>query len=172
MKAIHSMFLAAALTAAGLAGVTDVQAARGGGGGGGGGHGGGGHGGASYHGGYGHGGHYHGGGSYWYGGGYYPYWGWGLYAPLAWSTWGYGYPYYAYDYYYPRAAYAYPQYAYPQHPQQYPEGVIESPPTTVVPRGEGAPAHAPAYMNFCESSGAYYPKISSCPEGWKFQPSR
>jgi len=37
---------------------------------------------------------------------------------------------------------------------------------------QGAPTQAPAYMNYCDSSKAYYPKVTSCPEGWKFIPSR
>lgn len=41
------------------------------------------------------------------------------------------------------------------------------PATSELPR-EGAPAQGPLYMNYCESSRAYYPKATSCPEGWKF----
>ena len=33
----------------------------------------------------------------------------------------------------------------------------------------GAPTTGPLYMNYCESARAYYPKVTSCPEGWKFQ---
>lgn len=36
------------------------------------------------------------------------------------------------------------------------------------PRGEGAPGQGPLYMNYCESAKAYFPKVQSCPEGWKF----
>ena len=54
--------------------------------------------------------------------------------------------------------------------QPYPEGEISS---ADAPRGPGAPGQAPLYMNYCESAKAYYPKVASCPEGWKFiQPSR
>jgi hypothetical protein len=35
---------------------------------------------------------------------------------------------------------------------------------------QGSPERGPLYMNFCESANAYYPKVTSCPEGWKFQP--
>jgi len=91
--------------------------------------------------------------------------------PVAWSAAWYGaYPYYD-SYYYPRTAYYYDRYAAP-----YPDGVMEPsapPPTTQVPpQSQGAPMQAPAYMNYCDSSKAYYPKVTSCPEGWKFIPSR
>ena len=77
MKAITSLFFAAALATAGIAGTTDSQAARGASSGGGGSHSSGGHWGGGNHGsGHWGGGHYHGGG----------YWGpgWGFYvgAPL------------------------------------------------------------------------------------------
>ena len=36
----------------------------------------------------------------------------------------------------------------------------------------GAPTQAPAYMNYCESAKAYFPKVTTCPEGWKFVPTR
>jgi hypothetical protein len=118
------------------------------------------------HGGYGHGGHGHYGGYYrpyyGYGYGYWPAWSfyWGI--PL-WSAAWYGYPYYD-NYYYP-PAYSYgapaPQATYPE----YQMGPVES---TEVPQGEGAPNQGPLYMNYCESSKAYFPKVSACPEGWKF----
>jgi hypothetical protein len=38
---------------------------------------------------------------------------------------------------------------------------------TELPRGEGAPTQGPAYMNYCASAKAYYPKVTRCPEGWK-----
>ena len=59
-----------------------------------------------------------------------------------------------------------------RYPASYPEGVIESAPTTEAPRTEGAPVQGPSYMNFCESANAYYPKVTACPEGWRFVPSR
>jgi hypothetical protein len=31
-----------------------------------------------------------------------------------------------------------------------------------------APSSGPLYMNYCESAREYYPKVRSCPEGWKF----
>lgn len=42
------------------------------------------------------------------------------------------------------------------------------PATTEVPRGAGVPAQGPLYMNYCESAKAYFPKVTTCPEGWKF----
>ena len=164
MKAIHSLFLAAALSTAGLAGVTDVQAARG----------------ASTGGGHSSGGHWSGGG---HGGGHWSgghwrgrYWGagWGFYAaPLFLGSYYAGYPYwgYPYDYYYPRTVVV--DGAVNRYPQSYPEGVMMEPaPTTEVPMTQGAPSQGPAYMNYCESAKAYYPKVSACPEGWKFLPTR
>jgi len=182
MKATRMWALAA--VAAGSLAIGAVQAAPHGGGGGGGGHGGwsGGHGGWSGgHGGWSgssHGSYYHGGGSYhgggywhgghWHGGGYYPshavvgfYFG----APWVWGPWyWWGYPY----------DYSYSPYYAPSDPAAaYPEGTIEVPPTTQVdPNAPGAPAQAPAYMNYCVSAKAYYPKVTTCPEGWKFVPSQ
>jgi len=40
--------------------------------------------------------------------------------------------------------------------------------TLVPPSGEGSPRSAPLYLNYCDSAKAYYPKVTSCPEGWKF----
>ena len=45
----------------------------------------------------------------------------------------------------------------------------EAPPAErPAPRAEPAPTTGPLYMNYCESAKAYYPKVRSCPEGWKF----
>ncbi|MBC8021913.1 MAG: hypothetical protein H7Y14_02265 [Burkholderiales bacterium] len=162
MKAIKSLVVAAAAVA-GMAVFADAQAARHGGGGarghGGGGHSGGGHwGGAGVR---------HWGGGHWYGGGRYWYPRVGFYAgaPLLWSAWYWGWPYS----YYPRTV-VYDRVIERDYVERYPEGVME--PSTEIPRGEGAPTQGPAYMNYCESSKAYYPKVASCPEGWKFIPSR
>jgi hypothetical protein len=84
-------------------------------------------------------------------------------APVLYGSWYWNYPY---DYYYPY---------YPRtvvYPDAYPEGAMEPAPTTEVPRMEGAPPQAPAYMNYCQSANAYFPKVTTCPEGWKFVPSR
>lgn len=37
-----------------------------------------------------------------------------------------------------------------------------------MPLGEGAPSQGPLYMNYCASAKAYFPKVTQCPEGWKF----
>jgi len=165
--------LAVAVMAAGGLALGSAQAASHMSGGGGHGSWSGGHGGWSGgHGGSYHGGSYHGGG--YYGGhyhGYYPYHttvGFYFGAPWVWGPWYWGgYPY---DYYYPGYA-AYP--SYPADPGAYPEGTMEPPaPTTEVdPNAAGAPTEAPAYMNYCVSSRAYYPKVATCPEGWKFVPT-
>ena len=191
MKPIRTLvYVAGALLA--LATAVDVSARPSHGGGGHrgaavGGHGGGGHSGGSHGGGGhwggassgGHGGHYHGGGGHYghgghghYYGGYYGsyYWGWG---------WAWGIPFYAaywgYPYYwgYP-AYYSYPYYSYPYYGYPY-DGAAPAyqerpvyPDTTQVPQGQGAPRNGPLYLNYCESAKAYYPKVDSCPEGWKF----
>ena len=155
MKAINSLLVAAAVTATGFAATMDVQAAgnpgaRGGG----------------------HSpGHWTGGGhrgSHW-GGGYR--WGprFGFYfgAPVLFGAYAWGYPY---DYYYPRTVIV--DRVLERYPASYPQGVMESAPTTEVPMTQGAPAQGPSYMNYCDSAKAYYPKVTSCPEGWKFLPTR
>jgi hypothetical protein len=87
---------------------------------------------------------------------------WGLYFgfPIAWSAWHWGWP--AYDpffYPYPRA------YVY-REVERLPEmGPAET--TEISPQAEGAPTQGPLYMNYCESAKAYFPKVTSCPEGWK-----
>ena len=183
MKGLKALLVPALATAVGLALVTDVEAQRSGGGaragggtrgaaaggyhggGPGGGWHGGGHGGG-WHGGHGgHGGHYHGGhGGYWYGYGW-----WGV--PLLWGAAYYGWPYY-YCYGYPYYGYPYYDNYYPRaYPAPYPAPASPSaemgPPAEVTP-GPGAPTQGPLYMNYCESSKAYYPKVTTCPEGWKF----
>ena len=151
MKAMKSLVVAA-VAAAGMALVADAQAA------------GPVHSGARPSGGGGHwsGGHFRGGwgGRYWY-----PSVGFYVGAPLLWSAWYWGWPY---DYYYPRTV-VYDR-VIERYPAAYPDGVME--PSTEAPRGMGAPAQEPAYRNYCESAKAYYPKATSCPEGWKFIPAR
>jgi hypothetical protein len=169
--------------------------ASGGGGGGGyrGGHGGGyrgGHGGHR-HGGHGHGGHRHG---YSYGGYWGPYWGWAIGVPLAiGAAYAWGHPYYDGYYGAPAVAYGEPVYADPAYvgrvrPLPGDEGIRyegESRPPEAqqqpmppqgqpMPQGQpqpqqGAPSNGPLYMNYCESARAYYPKVTTCPEGWRFQ---
>lgn len=91
---------------------------------------------------------------------------WGLYlgVPLVWSSWYWGWPHYYDPYYYPRTI------IYREvepYPQSFPEGEM-APSTTEVQRAPGSPSQGPLYMNYCESAQAYYPKVTSCPEGWKF----
>ena len=143
MKAMRTL-LVATVAAAGLAVTADVQADRVGG--------------RGWSGG--HGGHW---GGHWYG----PRVGLYIGAPILWSPWYWGYPY---DYYYPRTV-IYREVE--RYPASYPDGYLESAPSsTEVPRTEGAPTRAPAYMNYCESAKAYFPKVTSCPEGWRFEPAR
>ena len=145
MKAIKSLVVAAAAVA-GLAAGIDTQAAGPVSG--------------ARHGGTWHGGgHWHGGwgGRYWY-----PRVGFYIGAPLLWSSWYWGWPY---GYYYPRTV------VVDRVVERYPDGVME--PAPDVRPGPGAPAQAPLYMNYCDSAKAYYPKVTTCPEGWKFiAPSR
>lgn len=122
---------------------------------------------------------YRGGGGYYHGGGYYRPWGGRYWGPglglaigvplgIGLSSWGWGYPHY-YDS--PRVVYREvirdrdPGYIGRIHPMplEQPAGAAPQ------PRTEGAPASPPLYMNYCESSKAYYPKVTSCPEGWRFQ---
>ena len=107
------------------------------------------------------GGHWRGGG--WGGRYWYPRVGFYIGAPLLWSAWYWGYPY---DYYYPRTI-VYDR-VIERAPLSYPEGVME--PSAEAPRSQGAPAQAPYYRNYCDSAKAYYPKVGSCPEGWRFIP--
>ena len=58
-------------------------------------------------------------------------------------------------------------------PSDPPVDEIGSAPTTEIdPRIQGGPAQAPAYLNYCDSAKAYFPKVTSCPEGWRFEPAR
>ena len=83
--------------------------------------------------------------------------------PLVWSSWHWGWPYYYDPVYYPRGAVVYRE----VERAPYPEGEM-APATTDVQRTPGSPTQGPLYMNYCESAKAYYPKVASCPEGWKF----
>jgi hypothetical protein len=94
------------------------------------------------------------------------YWGFPFYWPASWY-WGWGYPYNSYPYYDYYAPYGYPAPAYPAAPA-YPSGEVAPAPSTEVPLGPGSPTQGPLYMNYCESSKAYFPKVESCPEGWRF----
>lgn len=167
MKAIRNV-LVTALAAAGLAAAGGAWAQQHGG------HSGGGHWGghsgghwSGHSGGHWGGGHW--GGGHWRGG-----WGpsWSFYfgVPLFWGPYYWGAPYswgpaYYYDYGYPYS-YSYPAQVYPDVA---PAPAEELPPTTQVPSDkEGTPSRGPLYMNYCASAKAYFPKVTKCPEGWKF----
>ncbi|HET9577891.1 MAG TPA: hypothetical protein VFP44_08700 [Usitatibacter sp.] len=160
MKATTKL-LVAAMAAAGLAVAVPASAA--------GGHSGGGH----FSGGHSGGGHWSGGGGHWGGGRSGGHWSgghWGhrgghlsffIGAPVVLGSWWWGWPYY--DYYYapyPRETVIY------REVERYPEAEI-GPPAEARP-GPGSPTQGPLYMNYCESARAYYPKVTSCPEGWRF----
>ena len=113
------------------------------------------------HGARGHGGHWNHGHRHWGHGHRHRHWhgGWGLWlgAPLVFGA-AYGWPYY----YGPRETLVY------REREVFPEGTIEpTPRSTEIPQGEGAPSQGPLYMNYCESAKAYFPKVTTCPEGWK-----
>ena len=165
MKATKTL-LVAALAAAGL-GMTTLAEAQ------------------AKHGGHGYrgGGHHHGGHRHWGGRHYWgPSWGWSIGVPLAiGSAWAWGYPHYYWDS--PRVVYREvlhdePGYIGRVRPLPGEQGLrIEGAARPVEPapqaqpqsQSQGAPRTGPLYMNYCESSRAYYPKVTSCPEGWKFQ---
>lgn len=88
---------------------------------------------------------------------------WSLYfgVPVLWGSWYWGAPYW-YDYY-PGSTIIYREV---EREASYPEHRV-GPATTEVPRGEGLPSQGPLYMNYCESAKAYFPKVTTCPEGWK-----
>ena len=145
MKSIKTL-LAVAVAVGGLAAAADSQAA--------------GHG--AFSGSYAHGG-WHGGP--WRGG----YWGprVGLYfgAPLLFGAYAWGWPYYDGYYYGPRVVY--------RDVIREPEVIetireVPAPQISPAPGAAGAPAQGPLYMNYCASAKAYFPKVTACPEGWKF----
>lgn len=84
----------------------------------------------------------------------------GLYfgAPLLFGSYYWGSPYW-YDE--PRVIYR-EVIREPEYIEREPEPAAEA------PAGEGAPSQGPLYMNYCASAKAYFPKVTSCPEGWKF----
>ena len=109
----------------------------------------------------------HHGSGHWHGG----YWGprVGLYfgAPLLFGAYAWGWPYYDSYYYGPRVVYR----DVIREPEVI-ESVREVPAPQFSPApssgAEGAPSQGPLYMNYCASAKAYFPKVTSCPEGWKF----
>jgi hypothetical protein len=89
-------------------------------------------------------------------------------APIVFGSYYWGSPWWD-DYYYPRSTIVYRERIIEPYPQSYNE--VEITPAEAAPRTEGAPTQVPSYRNYCESAGAYYPKVTSCPEGWRFEPS-
>jgi hypothetical protein len=164
MKATRTLMVAA-LAAAGL-GMADMAAAQ------------------AKHGGHGYrgGNHHHGGHRHWHGGHRHHWnWGWSIGVPLAiGAAWAWHDPYW----YGPRVVYrdVIRDEGYVGHIRPLPgdesiriEGTArpEADPAPAAPQQQnpaaGAPTTGPLYMNYCESARAYYPKVTSCPEGWKFQ---
>ena len=81
--------------------------------------------------------------------------------PLFWPAYYWGGPYY----------YDYPRTVIYHEVERVPADV--APGTEVQPAAPGSPTQGPLYMNYCASAKAYYPKVTSCPEGWKFvEPAR
>jgi hypothetical protein len=163
MKSMRTL-LVAALAAAGLATAGSAFAQHNGG-----------HSGGHFSGGHFNGGHFGGGHFVGHGGHFFgPRFSFFLGVPLFWGPYYWGAPYYSpyyspyYDGYY---------YGYPDAPTVYQEREVvpydTMPPTTQAQPGPGAPSQGPLYMNYCASAKAYYPKVTQCPEGWKFiEPSR
>lgn len=120
---------------------------------------------------YGHSGYrHHHGGRYWYG---YPGYSFFWAAPiLGWGAYSYGYPYYGWGAYYGYPRYGY-SYGYSEgHESGYSRASNEVPlpPTTEVPASmEGAPTERPLYLNYCETSKAYFPKVTTCASGWQMR---
>jgi hypothetical protein len=103
----------------------------------------------------GHAGGWHGGWSHWrggWGGGWHGRWGPDVYFGVGPGWWGWGSPWwFPPPYYEPRVVI--------QQPPVYIERQPEQPPTA-------------GYWYYCESAGAYYPSVSTCPEAWIRVPPR
>jgi hypothetical protein len=114
------------------------------------------HGWGGSHGGYAHVG-YRGHGGHWHGG---PRLGLYIGAPVFWGSPYWGGPWYDS----PRVIYR----EVIREPEVI-ETVREVPaPSDSASNAPGAPTQGPLYMNYCASAKAYFPKVQSCPEGWKF----
>lgn len=127
--------------------------------------------GSHYRGGHSHYGHSHGG--YWgWGVSLGVPWGWGWYDPL-WYGWGWGYggPYAGYPAYGYAAPYGYGCWPYGDCYREQVARSEPTPPTTEVPPpapGEsGLPTQRPLHLNYCDSAQAWFPKVRSCPGGWR-----
>ena len=103
-------------------------------------------------------GYYHkgGGSNYSFSFGFGPWWGWP-------GPWWYG-PRYYYPY-----AYGYPVYPAPVYPAPVYAPYVEEPPVYI--ERDRAPAPS-GWWYYCESAGAYYPDVPSCPEPWTKVPPR
>lgn len=102
-------------------------------------------------------------------------WGWGWYDPYWYgSGWGYGNPYYAYPAYGYAAPYGYGCWPYGDCYREQVARTEPTPPTTEVPPpapGEsGMPTQRPLHLNYCDSAGAWFPQVTSCPGGWRLVP--
>lgn len=113
-------------------------------------------------------------GRYWGGGRHYhsgwrPYWGFYAAAPF---LFGASYYYSSWDPYWgywgPRYYASYPRYRVYEEVVREPAGEM-GPASEVDPDAPGAPTQGPLYMNYCPAAKAYYPKVTSCPEGWEFR---
>ena len=114
------------------------------------------------------GGHHH---NYWR-----PWWGFYAAAPFLFGSyyysswdpyWGYSGPRYSGYAYYPRS---YPRYYEDERYEvSRPMEQDLGPASEVNPRESGAPTQGPLYMNYCPAAKAYFPKVTSCPEGWEFR---
>lgn len=130
--------------------------------------------------GHGSGSHHHG----FHGYGSSSYWGWGVgigvgiplalgwYDPYWWGS-PYYYPSYSWG---PAHGLAYGGYGYACAPfgdcgREYAARNEPAPPTTEVPPpvpGEdGGPTQRPLHLNYCDSAGAWFPHVRSCPGGWR-----
>jgi len=103
-------------------------------------------------------------------------WSWGVFwgAPLWWGTyWSPHYGYWGSRYYPYYGGYYYSPYAsYPDDEERVYSRASNVPPepTTEVPvSAEGAPTERPLYLNYCEESKAYYPKVTTCKSGWQMK---
>lgn len=95
---------------------------------------------------------------------------WGVYwaAPFLWGGYYLGYPY-PWAYWGPRYGWYSDRPAWTEPVEAgaiVPSEAAAAPSTQVDATAPGAPTQRPLYLNYCPSAGAYYPKVSSCPEGW------
>lgn len=115
-------------------------------------------------------GRYYGGHRHYYGGYWRPWFGFYAAAPF---VFGASYYYSAWDPYYgywgPRYGYAYDPRPYTVYEADPRPAQDLGPASQADPNAAGAPQQAPLYMNYCAAAKAYYPKVTTCPEGWEFR---